>query len=403
MKFLKRIVPIVYIVVFLSIAIVSNVDFKGVFSLPDGFVASYSDIDNVNDNSLLGGFIRASIEKNQTSVDSQHDDEGVIIFKLFNLIPIRKVNVRILPEEEVYVGGNPIGMSLNTSGAMVVSDTFVDTTQGKVETYKSSEFKAGDIIKKINSQEINKISDISEALSNVNSDKVKIEYLRKNQNKVADVKLLKDENGKYKLGLWVRDDVSGIGTLTYVDKNTHNYAALGHAVTDSSGGNIIPIADGKIYECSLLGIDKGERNNPGELRCLFVQTDEKGNIEKNTQFGIFGHLDDIENIVDSNLTAKVGGRLGVVPGKATIVSSVSGIREEYEIEIVKANYQKKSNDKSIVFRVKDKRLLDLTGGIVQGMSGSPIMQNGKIIGAVTHVFLSDPTKGYGVYTDWMKN
>ena len=109
----------------------------------------------------------------------------------------------------------------------------------------------------------------------------------------------------------------------------------------------------------------------------------------------------MDGLVDENLTAKIGGRLAVTPGKATIVSDISGIKEEYEIEIIKANYQKKANDKTLVFRVKDKRLLSLTGGIVQGMSGSPIMQNGKIVGAVTHVFLSDPTKGYGVYADWM--
>ena len=360
MKFIRKFAWAVYIFVFLSLAIVSNVNFKEIYSLPDGFVASFSDIDNVNEHSLLGGFVRASLEKNQTSVDSQHDNEGAIIFKLFNLIPIRKVNVQILPEEEVYVGGVPIGLSLNSYGAMVVSDTLVTTENGKVETHKSSNFKAGDIIKKINGKEVKEISDIKQILSGVQDENIEIEYMRKNADKTAKVKLLKDDEGRYKLGLWVRDDISGIGTLTYVDKETHNYAALGHPVTDNSGGNIIPISNGKIYECSLLGINKGERNNPGELRCLFMQSDERGSVEKNTRFGIFGHIDDIENLVDSNLTAKIGGRLGVKPGKATIVSSVSGIREEYEIEIIKASYQSKSSDKSIVFRVKDKRLLDLT-------------------------------------------
>ena len=189
-----------------------------------------------------------------------------------------------------------------------------------------------------------------------------------------------------------------MGTLTYVDKE-NNYGALGHAVTD--GGSVVPMTEGKVYQCSLLGIEKGKRNAPGQLKCLFIQNDEKGVIIKNTQFGIFGNLDDCSGLVDTNVMAKMGGRLSVTPGKATIVSSVSGIREEYEIEIIKASYQSKSSDKSIVFRVKDKRLIDLTGGIVQGMSGSPIIQNGKLVGAVTHVFLSDPTKGYGVYTDWM--
>jgi len=402
MKWLKKIVVIVYILSFLSLALISNVNFKEIFSLPEDFIASYSDIDNVNENSLLGGFVKLSLEKKTTDVGTTKEDEGTIIIKLFNLIPIKKVSVQILPEEEVYVGGVPIGLSINSSGAMVVSDTMVDTSEGEVKTLKNAYFKSGDILKAINGRELTSADDIADIISDVNEDEVNIKYLRKNQEKEAKVKLLKNDEGKYKIGLWVRDDISGIGTLTYVDKNSHNYAALGHPVTDSSGSNIIPVADGKVFSCSLIGINKGERNAPGELRCLFMQSDKKGDIEKNTKFGIFGHLEDIEDVVDENLTAKLGGRLGVKTGSAKIVSSVSGIREEYDIEIIKASYQSQSSDKSIVFRVKDKRLLSLTGGIVQGMSGSPIVQNGKIIGAVTHVFLQDPTKGYGVYVDWMK-
>ena len=198
----------------------------------------------------------------------------------------------------------------------------------------------------------------------------------------------------------MRDDVSGIGTLTYVNKQTNAFAALGHAITDND--NDVDVAGGSVYNCKLLGIDKGEKNNPGQLRCMFLQSDEvKGEIYKNTKYGVYGRIDNLEGLVDPNLTLKLGGRLSVKPGKAYIVSSVSGIREEYEIEIIKASYQAKANDKSLVFRVKDRRLLELTGGIVQGMSGSPIVQNGKLIGAVTHVFMADPTKGYGVYSDWM--
>ena len=164
----------------------------------------------------------------------------------------------------------------------------------------------------------------------------------------------------------------------------------------------MPVANGKVYECDLLGVNKGKKNNPGELRCIFVSNSKsKGTIENNYKFGINGVLDDLNGLVDENVTAKLGGRLGVKMGKAKLVSTISGIREEYDIEIIKANYQKSADDKSLVFRVKDKRLLEMTGGIVQGMSGSPIMQDGKIVGAVTHVFLSDPTKGYGVYSDWM--
>ena len=200
----------------------------------------------------------------------------------------------------------------------------------------------------------------------------------------------------------MKDNITGVGTLTFVNKNTNEYGALGHAIVDDVGGNIVPVSNGNVYSCNLIGINKGQKNNPGQLRCVFVQNGKtKGSIASNSKFGIKGVMTNTSGLVDENLTAKIGGRFSVTPGKATIVSDISGIKEEYEIEIIKANYQKKANDKSIVFRVTDKRLLNLTGGIVQGMSGSPIMQNGKIVGAVTHVFLSDPTKGYGVYCDFM--
>ena len=230
---------------------------------------------------------------------------------------------------------------------------------------------------------------------------VRYNFLRKNAIHTAKIRGVIDKTtGKYKLGLWVKDDVSGIGTLTYVNKETQKFGALGHAITESE--NSIPVGEGNVYLCKLVGIDKGETNDPGQLRCMFSKNDKiKGELEKNTRFGVFGKLTDGENLIDENLLSKIGGRLSVSPGKATIVSSISGIREEYEIEIIKASYQSKADDKSIVFRVKDKRLIELTGGIVQGMSGSPILQNDKLVGAVTHVFTADPTKGYGIYSDWM--
>lgn len=394
----KRKIAIVYLLSLLFVLTITNINFVDIFSLPENFYAGYSDIDNVNQNALFGKFVKTSLEKEQTDVSNQKDGEGTIVFKLFGFIPIRKVKVNILPEEDVYIGGVPIGISLSTDGAVVISESLVNTIDGEITT--NDYFKSGDIIKSINGQEIHSLEQVSNLLENSDGH-VQVEYIRKNQIENADVNLLKTEQG-YKLGLWVKDDISGVGTLTFVKQDDNSFAALGHPITDGKEGNIIPISSGKVYDCSLIGISKGERNNPGELKCVFMQSGEKGDIVKNNDYGIFGHLKNLDGLVDANLTAKLGGRLGVKPGKATIISSISGIREEYEIEIIKANFQSNSGDKSLVIRVTDKRLLDLTGGIVQGMSGSPIMQNGKLIGAVTHVFLTDPTKGYGVYTDWMR-
>lgn len=394
----KRIYTLIVVVALATLILFQNVSFNEIFSLPENFSASFNDIDNVNDNALFGSLVKTSLEKQESSVSSEKDKEGTIVFKLFGFIPIRKVKVNILPEENIYLGGVPIGLSLSTDGAVVISDTIVNTDGSGIK--KNKTFKSGDVLKSIDGKAITSLDDVEKMLEQSNG-RVNVEYLRKNKIENANVELIKNNEGKYKLGLWVKDDISGVGTLTYVKQDNHNFVALGHPITDGKEGNIIPLTNGKVYDCSLIGINKGERNNPGELRCVFMQSEEKGEIKKNNKYGIFGHLDNLDNMIDANLTAKLGGRLGVKPGKAKIISSVSGIREEYDIEIIKANYQAKSDDKSLVFRVTDKRLLELTGGIVQGMSGSPIIQNGKLVGAVTHVFLSDPTKGYGIYSDWL--
>ena len=305
----------------------------------------------------------------------------------------------MLPEDEVFVGGVPIGLSIETDGAVVVSDVLVDTQHNQV--IKNKVIKSGDIIKKINDVEIASIDDITTALNTNHDALANIEVIRDNKRKNLEVELLKDKDNHYKLGVWVKNDVSGIGTLTFVRKTDSAFGALGHPVTNTGSDTVVPIVEGDVYDCNIIGVNKGQRNQPGELRGVFLQKNSKGKISKNTPYGIFGKLNDYEGLVDTNVSLKIGGRLSVKPGKAKIISSVSGIREEYDIEIIKANFQSKSSDKSIVFRVTDKRLLDITGGIVQGMSGSPIVQDGKLVGAVTHVFLSDSTKGYGVYSDWM--
>lgn len=377
-----------YVFLLLTCLLAILIPIKNIFDIESGFIASYEDVASANENRLFGNFVTGHLTQKEQSVGSDKEKSGEIVFKLFGFIPIRKVSVVMANDDDYYIGGVPIGLSISTDGAIVVSETSDDTP-----------LKEGDIITQINGVPMTEIEDIQGVLSK--SDDAEVTYLRKNKEVKTLVKV-KKEDENLKLGLLVKDNVTGVGTLTFVNKQTGEYGALGHAIVENSSGNIVPVSGGKVYSCNLIGINKGERNNPGELKCLFLQNDnDKGSIESNGKFGINGVLNDVEGLVDKNLTAKIGGRLSVKTGKATIVSDISGIKDEYEIEIIKASYQKKANDKSLVFRVKDERLLNLTGGIVQGMSGSPIMQDGKIIGAVTHVFLSDPTKGYGVYCDWM--
>ena len=373
---------------FLCLSVLAPVQLLNQFE--GGFLADYDDVDVVNENKTFGPLIKTELKAKDQQVGGQKNKQGEIVFKLFGFIPIKKVDVVLASDDDYYVGGVPVGLAINTGGAIVIGDE------------NDSVLKEGDIITQINGVEVKNLNQISEVLQNC-GEEVEIVYLRKNRPIKALLKPHKDdETGRLKLGLWVKDDVTGVGTLTFVNKTTHKYGALGHPIVEANSGNTVPVSTGSLYECNLIGINKGKKNDPGELKCVFVSNSKsKGDIESNTKFGISGYLKDTKGLVDENLTAKLGGRLGVKLGKAKIVSSISGIREEYDIEIIKANYQKNANDKSLVFRVKDKRLLELTGGIVQGMSGSPIMQDGKIVGAVTHVFLNDPTKGYGVYSDWM--
>ncbi len=399
---IKKKIPFIIIIAFFLFCIFiiySNIKITDIAEINGNFYTNYNEVEIANKDSRFGKFVSLSFNENELQTGSNKEKEGTILFKLFGLIPIKKVKVNILSDEEAYVGGVPIGIYIQTDGMIVVSDTIIDTDTGTI--IKNKNLKSGDIIKKINGTEIDAVEDIYKTIESTTDNTVNIEIIRDNKIKDIKTELIKEKGNKHSLGVWVKDDISGIGTLTFIKKDSGDYGALGHSIMNGNSSTVIPVSTGKIYDCNLIGINKGSKSKPGELKAVFLQKNEKGNISKNTPYGIFGKIIDFDNLVDTNRYLKIGGRLSVKPGKAKIVSSVSGIREEYDIEIIKANFQSKSSDKSIVFRVTDERLLNLTGGIVQGMSGSPIIQNDKIVGAVTHVFLSDSSKGYGVYSDWM--
>ena len=207
---------------------------------------------------------------------------------------------------------------------------------------------------------------------------------------------------KYKLGLWVRNSASGVGTLTYIKQSDFRFGAVGHPIIDSSLGENFEVESGNIYKCRLIGIKKGEKNNPGEIKSTINLSDDAiGLADTNCQYGVYGNILN-KSIIDASRTATLGGRLSVELGDAKIYCNLDneGVKA-YDIKIIRANKQNSADDKSMIIKVTDKELLNKTGGIIQGMSGSPIVQNGKVVGAVTHVFLNDPTRGYGVYIDWM--
>jgi stage IV sporulation protein B len=207
---------------------------------------------------------------------------------------------------------------------------------------------------------------------------------------------------KYKLGLWVRNSASGVGTLTYIKQSDFRFGAVGHPIVDSSLGENFNVESGNIYKCRLLGIKKGEKNSPGEIKSTINLSDDAiGVADTNCKYGVYGNILN-KGMIDANRTATLGGRLSVKLGEAKIYCNLDneGVKA-YDIKIIKANKQNSADDKSMIIKVTDKELLEKTGGIVQGMSGSPIIQDGKIIGAVTHVLVNDPTKGYGIFIENM--
>lgn len=297
---------------------------------------------------------------------------------------------------EVYLGGYPLGFMLSCSGVVVVA----------ISNENTSPLKEGDILTKIENIEITSSEHI---LKLINSDEfagkeLNITYTRGSNECQGKLTPIYDEGQKiYKLGLWVRDNSAGVGTLTYIRKDNLRFGALGHPVCDIDTGAMLPVNTGNIYKCNIVSLKQGKKGNPGELRGLFLRNGSViGSLDGNNKFGVYGTFNKDYISPYEEQIVEVADRGEVKSGKAKIRCTIEGTEpKEYDIEIVKTYFQTTKDNKSMFIRVTDKELIEKTGGIVQGMSGSPIIQNGKLVGAVTHVFVSDPTKGYGVYADWM--
>lgn len=335
-------------------------------------------------------------------------DTGEVEFeiKLLGLIPVRKFDVNVVDRKELIPGGNAIGVKLNTKGVLVVSVTDVLSVDGhRYSPAKDAGIKPGDSILEINGIKVKDSQHVVEILNEMKDEKVKIILSRNNINYEVEVVPVKSmQDNCYRLGIWVRDKTAGIGTLTFYDKESKIFGALGHGITDLDTGNLLDVEYGKILNAKIAGIEQGKKGSPGEIKGIFYETENQlGEIYKNSSFGIFGIMDDAF-INSNNIKAlPIGFKEEVKEGKAYILSTIDDKVEKFEIEIIKVQPQQFPSQKSMTIKITDDRLLEKTGGIVQGMSGSPIIQDNKIIGAVTHVFVNDPTKGYGIYIEWMLN
>jgi len=378
---------------------------KQVQALPDNMIITYDDIKKANQTNEYSPLINLELPENINVATNSDLTETTMSVKLFNLFTIKKVNVRLLVDTDVYVGGETVGFNLFSEGVICVGSNAVVTKDGMKEPIKSTALQDGDAIIKIEDIEINNIQDVDRIINlpTLAGKELKLTLKRNGEEIETTATPVYDLlSQKYKLGLWVRNSASGVGTLTYVKQSNFRFGAVGHPIIDSSLGENFNVESGNIYRCRLLGIKKGEKNNPGEIRSSINLSDDAiGLADTNCKYGVYGNILN-KQIIDANRTATLGGRLSVELGDAQIYCNIDNLGvKAYDIKILKANKQNSADDKSMIIKVTDKELLEKTGGIIQGMSGSPIVQNGKIIGAVTHVFVNDPTRGYGVYIDWM--
>ncbi|MDQ0156446.1 SpoIVB peptidase [Robertmurraya andreesenii] len=322
--------------------------------------------------------------------------------------PVKKVDVNVLKDFRVIPGGQSIGVKLNTVGVLVVGHHQVNTSEGKQSPGEIAGIKVGDIITKINGKQIDKMSDVAPFVQEAGESgkPLKIELGRESGKATTELMPLKEKGEeKFKLGLYIRDSAAGIGTMTFYHPESKRYGALGHVISDMDTKKPIVVEDGQIVRSTVTSIEKGSNGDPGEKLARFSSDREViGNIQRNSPFGIFGKLNrDLENgVMDKPMPIALSHQ--VKEGPAQILTVVDNDEVKlFDIEIVSTIPQKFPATKGMVIKVTDKELLDKTGGIVQGMSGSPIIQEGKVVGAVTHVFVNDPTSGYGVHIEWMLN
>lgn len=295
----------------------------------------------------------------------------------------------------ILVGGENIGIELNSKGVLIVGNYEVNN----INPAKEAGLLNGDKIIKINNNTITNIEDmLNEIEASNDKTNINITYIRGNNEKSTNLKLIKTDNDVYKTGLYVKDSITGVGTLTYIDPNTKIFGALGHEIIEKNTGQKLEIKDGKIYSSTVTGITRSSIGSPGEKNARYDSSDVFGTIKENTSSGIFGTYTDT---LPNNKLYKVATKDVVQTGNAQILTVITGDKTEaFNINILKVN-QNDNASKNILFEVTDERLLKETGGIVQGMSGSPIIQNDYIIGAVTHVVVDDPKKGYGIYITTM--
>lgn len=325
--------------------------------------------------------------------------DAVVKAKLFGVVPIKNVNVEVVSKDTLVPGGQVFGVKFFTKGVLVVRLADIETSAGNISPAKTAGLVEGDVILEINGTEVNTAEEMASEVERCKGGELNIVYRRNDEQSACVITpALCVSDKKYKTGIWVRDSTAGIGTVTYYNPETGAFAGLGHGICDVDTGLLMPLLKGNVVDVTITDIIKGRSGSPGELKGIF-DTRRRGSVTENTDCGVYGIMD--EGDFSNAELVKIGFKDEVATGSAVILCELddTGVKE-YGIEIVKIKNED-SDGKNFIIEVTDEILLEKTGGIVQGMSGSPIIQNGKIIGAVTHVLVGNPRRGYGIFIENM--
>lgn len=318
---------------------------------------------------------------------------------LYHIIPIKTVNVDVVKETLLVPCGTPFGLKMLTNGVVVVGIADIKTESKTVNPAAIAGLKVGDIITAINGKVVNTNVEIIDAVTKSEGKELALSVYRNNVKFSVTLQPVKSEvDSMFKAGLWVRDSTAGIGTLTFYNPLTKSFAGLGHGVCDADTNELMPLLNGDIVPVTISGINKGQKGTPGELRGYFTTDIAIGTLDANVSAGVYGTL----NYIPKGNALEVAMKQEVKTGAAKILATIDGGKPQYyNVDIENIDYRDSVQSKNMVLHITDENLINATGGIVQGMSGSPIIQNNKIVGAVTHVFVNDPTHGYGIFAENM--
>ena len=401
-KRLKNAFRIIFVVMLIGIALLGVYD----FIIPENLSVFSGDTNFLSADNINLPFVSANIDSISTSKQfcSTIDNSAYVRSlsaetRVFGVVPLKKVTVDVYDEIKLIPGGMPFGVKLYTDGIIVVGISEVEGESGKKEPASESGLQVRDVITEVNGKTVNTANEVSSAIEQSDGNPVSLTVKRNGKTLNLQITpVFSKTDNLYRAGLWLRDSTAGIGTITFISPENNTFAGLGHGICDIDTGELLPLRKGVVVDVTIKSITKGLVGSPGELNGYF-SPGKIGSLVGNTMCGVYGMLSKTLDTSHSE-ALNIGLKNEIKLGECLVYCTINDKLDKYTAEIVKL-CNKNEEQKNFVIKITDKRLLDATGGIVQGMSGSPIIQNNKLVGAITHVLVNDPTKGYGIFIENM--